>query len=104
MLAGVKAAEQPRRTGEPQLGEVAEARARARHLDATGGEQPQPCVPGEGAEADHDPQCVEFVDLPRGERQARVALEGRRLVLRRRAADGRGDPRAAQRQPVVRVS
>src|ERR1700733_10278430 len=100
LLAGGKAAEQ-REPAELRLGSVAEARPRARHRFAAQGERAQRGIPGERAQADDHPRSTKQRELADEVRQAGVALDGRRLVRRRRTADGRSDPAAGQPQPVV---
>ncbi len=63
----------------------------------------QCCVPGEGAEADHDPG-VEQLELAGRVRQAGVALCGGGLILRRGAADGGRDPGSGETEAVVAVA
>ena len=67
------------------------------------GAQPQRGVPGERAQADDDAQVGELLELGHRPRQARVALLGRGLVGRRRAAHGGRDPGVVQPQAVVAV-
>src|SRR3712207_6550544 len=60
-------------------------------------------VPGEGPEADHD-RGVEQLELAGGVGEAGVALGWGRLVLRRGAADGGGDPGSGEAEAVLAVA
>src|SRR5829696_8927858 len=96
LLARVEAAQQDgSATGRLVLRAVAELRAR---LDAV---QLARGLPGERAQADDDADLRQQLELLGRVGQAVVALRGERLVGGRRAAYGRADPGAAQRQAVV---
>jgi hypothetical protein len=60
-------------------------------------------VPGEGAEADHDPG-VEQLELAGGVGEAGVALGGGRFVLWWCAADGGRDPEPFETEAVFAVA
>ncbi len=64
-------------------------------------ERTEHAVPAERTEGDDHPDPSEQGKLTAEERQAGVALVGRRLVGRRRAVDDGADPDAGQGQPVV---
>jgi hypothetical protein len=96
LLGGVVTAEEgydPRR----RLGPVGEPGFRTKLEDA------QRCVPGEGAEADHDPG-VEQLELVGGVGKAGIALLRGGLILRRGAADGGRDPEPFETEAVFAVA
>jgi len=74
---------------------VAELRSRLDAQLVAGG------LVAERAEADDDAQVAKLGDLALQERPAGVALRWERVVARRRALHGGGDPCAAQLQPVA---
>ena len=88
-----RADRRPRRRGRSEAADAGRARA--------AGEDAEDGVPAELAEGDDHAHLVEDRDLAGQERGARVALLDRRLVGRRGAPDGGGDPHAGEGQAVV---
>jgi len=91
-------------------GQVATTRALERHFDTVAelGTRSHAQVSAnlavaDASERDHDSHLGEEFELSIEERLTCRAFVGRRLVGGRRALDRRGDPRAAERQPVVAV-
>ena len=100
LLARVERSDQHVRA-DLHLRAVAEPRARSRDRVSGARDRPQDAVPREGPERHDRAELCQRFELSHQERQASIALVGRRLVPRRRAAVDGGDIGTPQREPVV---
>ena len=99
LLAGVIRPEQ-RAVAHLDLGAVTESRRRGRRRFSPSAEDAQHLRPRKAPQRDHHADVGEQVELGFQVGTAGLALLGRRLVGRRRAAHRGGDVRVAQSQPV----